>query len=144
MDGYRPCDGRGQRGKLQLVSRAVRRPGLEKRGGFYTWGVRLTWIVTGTAFAAVFFLIPTSPGGKARASLLLSGLFGIFALSGGIGHLLLFAMNHPLKRIENNERATNLWRYGFGLLWFCTPCFIIYFAVSFTLAVNTVFPPLSM
>ena len=101
----------------------------------YTWGVRLTWVVTGVTFAAVFFLIPKIPEDNARASLLLTGIFGIFALSGGVGHLALFGVNHPLKRIENNTRVKNLWQFGFGLLWISTLGFTLYFAVAFILAI---------
>ena len=101
----------------------------------YTWGVRLTWVVTGVTFAAVFFLIPKIPEDNARASLLLTGIFGIFALSGGVGHLALFGGNHPLKRIENNTRVKNLWQFGFGLLWISTLGFTLYFAVAFILAI---------
>ena len=101
----------------------------------YTWGVRLTWLVTGASFAAVFFLIPKFPGDTTRASLLLSGLFGIFALFGGIAHLLLFGMHHLLKRLETNPRASTLWRFLFGLLWLCILSFIVYWAVAFIHAI---------
>ena len=100
----------------------------------YTWGVRFTWILTGIAYATMCFLIPHAPGGRARASLFLMGLFGIFALFGGIAHLLLFAMHHPLQRIQTGTRAVKLWRLSFGLLWLGALGFIIYWAVGFVFA----------